>query len=194
MVDSLATYDVKSNGLFLRVDGGTSVKIRVLTLDPGVVESSGENSQGEKWSSTKYGFIVWNWDEDKAQYWTTTPGVLKQLTNIHRDEDLDALNKLDVKVSATGEMLEKRYSVMPLPKSGEITKKILEEAKTLDISSINGYKGRLSELMDSEESEKSLGDEYRAKQAEKAVTANEEEDEVIEDIGDEPMDISAIPF
>lgn len=125
-MDSLSQYEPKnSGGLFMRVNSGEPVTLRVLTLDPLV--------SVDKWGGTKYAFVVWNWNENKAQIWSTTPGNLKKLVAIHRDEDFDPLNKLDVKVSATGEMLEKRYEIVPLPKVKEMTREMVEEAQAIKL-------------------------------------------------------------
>lgn len=124
--DALSQYEFKnSGGLFMKVNAGEPVTIRVLTLDPLV--------SVDKWGGTKYSFVVWNWNENKAQIWSTTPGNLKKLVAIHRDEDFEPLNNLDVKVSATGEMLEKRYEIVPLPKAKELTREMVEEATNIKL-------------------------------------------------------------
>lgn len=187
MEDALSTY-TPSSGTFLRINSGEPVKIRVLTLNPGVIESSGVNTAGEEWTRTQYAFVIWNWDAKCAQIWTTTPGNLNKLTTIHRDPDLDAINKIDIKVSATGEMLEKRYEIMPLPKSGDITQSIVDQSSKLKVEDLKGYKGRLSEV----DSERQSG--YAKAKAKAAELKPEQEDEVVEFDEDEPINLDDIPF
>lgn len=173
--DSLSTWESKGSGLFLKIVSGEPVTLRVLTLDPLVSK--------DKWGSTKYSLVVWNWNESKPQIWSTTAGVLGQLTAIHRDEDLDPLNKLDVKVSATGEMLEKRYTVMPMPKAKDLTPDMLKEAQGVDLeTAISDNMGRLSEF---DRSERNKSD---------TVTEPTEPVNVTDEELDQPIDLNNIPF
>lgn len=181
MVDSLATYEPKGGGLFLKVNSGEPVTLRVLTLDPLV--------STDKWGGTKYAFVVWNWSEGKAQIWQTTPGNLKKLTAIHRDEDFEPLNKVDIKVSATGEMLEKRYEVLALPKAKELTREMVEEAQGIKLEEVINGGSRLSEH--SEDSEDTPTTGYEKARA-KANEIREQADGLQEP--DDPVDLSEIPF
>ncbi len=152
MVDSLANFKAKS-GLYLRFSDGDEVKLRVLTLDPLVSEKTFTDKQtGETNVSTKYGFIVWNWSEDKAQVLEIGPGLLNRLVRIHQDEDMPDLNKADIKVSATGEMLGRRYEVQVLPNTKELSKQAVDSAAQLKLEDlISDSKGRLSELQSPDE-------------------------------------------
>jgi hypothetical protein len=138
MQDALSQYEPKSNSRYLKVESGAAgVKLRVLTLDPLV--------SVDKWGNTKYSFVIWNWTENKAQVWSTTPGNLKKLTALHRNEDWPPLNKIDVTVSAEGEMKEKRYEITPLPKAQEMTADIVEQCKAVNLEElVSDNIGRLS--------------------------------------------------
>lgn len=195
MVDALKDLEFKGGGLFLKINSGEPVTLRVLTLDP-VVST-------DQWGGTKYAFTVWNWNENKAQIWQTTPGNLKKLTSIHRDEDFDPLNKLDVKVTATGEMLEKRYEIVPLPKAKELTNAMVKEARTINLDEKIEGGSRLSAYEESDGEEVSGYEKAKATAArlredmpqEPADPENVmEEDVVIDDIGDEPISLDDIPF
>lgn len=194
MIDSLATYEPKGGGLFLKVNSGEPVKLRVLTLDPLV--------SVDQWGGTKYAFVVWNWTEGKAQIWQTTPGNLKKLTAIHRDEDLEPLNKIDIKVSATGEMLEKRYEITPLPKAQELKPEMVKEAQSIKLEEQIEGGMRLSQY--EEDGELDSGYEKAKKTAQaikdkkdKVVEPEEGEEITEEDLNDEPedsIDLADIPF
>lgn len=144
--DALSTYKPKS-GLYLKFSAGDEVKLRVLTLDPLVSESTWENRKGETIISTKYSFIVYNWTDDVPQILSVGPGLLNRFVRLHQEEDLPALNKMDIKVIATGEELGRRYEVITLPESKEITRDILSRIKDINLEeAIKDSKGRLSEL------------------------------------------------
>lgn len=194
MKDALSTYEPKS-GLFLKFSDGDEIKMRVLTLDPLVSNDTFENKDtGEVTISTKYAFTIYNWTEGCAQVMKVGPGLLNRFTRIHRDEDLPALNKTDIKISVTGEMLKRRYEVTVLPTPKEITKDILEECKQVDLEkAIKDFVGRLSTVSE----EDAVGGEPEPEEPEKAT---KEPDEALsqEDLdrldSDEPLDLSKIPF
>lgn len=135
-VDALSLYEPKEGGLYLKLKSGEPVTLRVLTLDP--VASK------DKWGNTRYAFVVWNWNENRAQILQKGGSVLKQLVEIHRDDSFDALNKIDIKVTVTGEGLETRYSILPLPKARQLTAEMVEEAKQINLDDKIEYGIRLS--------------------------------------------------
>lgn len=205
MADALATWEPKNNGLYTKVVEGEPQVVRFLTLDPLVIV--------DKWGGTKYAFIVYNWTVDKPQIFQITPGVLKQLTTIHRDEDLGPLNKVDVKITATGEMKEKRYTINTMPKSKELNREQLDAAQKLKLEEIvKEHKGRLSEydedediVTDVEEPSETPGHDAARAQAEKLknkeasdIKAGAEaafpEDTVADVQDDEMVDLDSIPF
>lgn len=150
MADSLSTYEPKRDSLWLRFSDGDEIKLRVLTLDPVITEKIWPNSPDK--IDTKYSFVIWNWNENKAQILQVGPGLLNRFTKIHRDGDFDPLNKIDIKITATGEMLERRYEVDVMPKATPMTKEAVAEAAKLKLEElVKESKGRLSEYVDSDE-------------------------------------------
>ena len=205
MTDALKDYQPKENSLWLKVNSGEPVTMRVLTLDPLV--------SVDNYGNTRYSFVVWNWNLGLAQIWSTTPGNLKKLTAIHRDEDLEPLNKMDIKVTATGEMLEKRYEVMPLPKSRELTRDMVNLAASVKLEDkITENKGRLSVYMEQDEyvdfedktapsAPKTGYDKAKAvaeslKTRQDVVDENVDDPLTLADLGgeEEPVDLDSIPF
>lgn len=144
MVDALANYQPKnSDGLFLKLKDGDEVKLRVLTLDPVITVN--------KYDETKhqFNFVIWNWNLGRAQIWSASPGILNRLTKLHRDDDFPALNKMDIKVVATGEMLERRYEINPLPNAQTLTAENVNAAKEINLEErLDGNLGRLSQHND----------------------------------------------
>lgn len=152
MVDALKDFVPKGSGLFLKPTASEPVTIRVLTLDPLV--------SIDKFGNTRYSFIVYNWTEGKAQILSKGAGILNQLSAIHRDEDYDALNKIDVKITTTGEGLETRYTIMPLPKAKTLETDMIHQAEAIDLEkAIPENKGRLSQVDREENMKETVTDE-----------------------------------
>lgn len=195
MSDALSTFKPKS-GPYLKFNDGDEIKLRVLTLDPLVTEKTfTDKNTGDVTISTKYAFVVYNWSEERAQVMEVGPGLLNRFVKIHQDQDLPELNKADIKVSATGEMLARRYDVVVLPTSKDMPQEAIKQAASLKLEElVSDSKGRLSQLSNPDElpvtqveDEKSLGDEFRNKH-------KDTPDNVVTDIGDEPVNLDDIPF
>lgn len=185
-MDALSNMELKTSGLFVKIKEGEPQTLRILTLDPLVSR--------DQWGNTRYSFIVWNWTEDKAQILSKGPGIVKQLQQIHVDNDFEPLNKLDIKISATGEGLETRYTVSPLPKAKEMTKSMVEEAKTIDLESKIDNGIRLSKVNEGEDLPSVDADSGYEQARATADKIKGIEDTVVEDIGDEPINLEDIPF
>lgn len=196
-MDALATYEPKSQGLFLKFADGDEIKLRVFTLDPLITEKIWDNAPDK--IDTKYHFVVWNFNEGKPQIWSVGPGLLNQLVRIHRSEHFPALNKLDILVSAAGERLERRYDVQVLPKTENLSNDQVRQAAALKLEdNVNSNRGRLSEYENEEERTFDVDEDSGYAKAKKAADALGGEathapDEVIEDDGGE-IDLSDIPF
>ncbi|HWT40039.1 MAG TPA: hypothetical protein VN081_02090, partial [Dongiaceae bacterium] len=126
MSDPLSNYNFGSGSSGLYVSE-FPVKLRVLTTDPVV-------HMEEKYGSTKFAFIVWNHDLGKAQILDRGSSIAKAIQELHNDEDYGAdIQKIDIKITSTGEGKETRYAVTPLPKSIELTKDQIKEAADIDL-------------------------------------------------------------
>lgn len=139
--DALSTYKFKEGTggeLFVAIKEGSPQKLRVLTLDPIV--------HVDKFGNTRYAFVVYNYTEGKAMILDKGTSIAKQLSNLHTDEDYDSLNKLDVKISATGEGMETRYSVNVLPKSETLTVDQIKECAELKLDEIIKGGVRMSDV------------------------------------------------
>lgn len=186
--DSLSDFDftkVSKPGKFLKFEAGKPVTVRILTKDPVVQEKVFEKKTGEVNMSTKFCFIVWNFTDEKAQILSATPKMAQTFQRIGKDEDFGAnLQKCDIKISPEGEMLERVYDINVVRHSGnekEITATMVEEAKQIDLDKeVQDRRGRLSEW------------EPTSKNSSNDEPANP--DVVIEDIGDEPINLDDIPF
>lgn len=159
-------------------------KVRILTLDPMVYNNN--------FGQTKYAFIVFNLDEDKVQIFDTTPGNASRFKEIHMDEDYGAnLRAIDVKIKTNGKSgINIRYTVETVGVPHNLTPeqmRIIYDAH-IDLEKIvtknNPGAVRLSEVNAGKKPGASLGRDNTL----------EPEDTVIEDIGDEPINLDNIPF
>lgn len=193
--DALASFKTNT-GLYLKFQDGDAIKLRVLTLDPVVSEKTFEDKQtGEINVSTKYGFVVWNWDENKAQVLEVGPGLLNRFVRIHQDQDMPDLNKADIKVSATGEMLGRRYEVQVLPQTKELTNDMIKQAQAIKLEdALKENKGRLSELSKEDELPVTQIEESGYEKAKATASKIKQEDIVIDVDSDEEISLDTIPF
>jgi hypothetical protein len=188
--DALTNMKIEKGGLFVSIKEGEPQTLRILTLDPLVSR--------DQWGNTRYSFVVWNWTTNKAQVLSKGLSVVKPLQALHLDEDFEPLNKLDVKISASGQGMETRYTITPLQKARDLSNDMIKEAASIKLEDVIRGGIRLSAVNEGEDvpgaegddenhEPRSLGNEYRERQATK-------QDVVIEDIGDEPINLDDIPF
>lgn len=175
--DALSKFQFKNEGgsdLFVTIKAGEPQKLRVLTLDPIV--------HVDKFANTRYAFVVWNYTQDKAQILDKGASISRQLSDIHLDEDFDPLNKVDVKISATGEGMETRYNVSVLPKTETLTTDQIKEAANIKLDEVIKNGTRMSEINEGKPMPKAEGHELDTVH------------EMPEDLGGEQLDPADIPF
>lgn len=174
--DALSTYKFKEGGggdLFVAIKEDSPQKLRVLTLDPIV--------HIDKFGNTRYAFVVFNYTEGKAMILDKGTSIAKQLSALHTDEDYGELNKIDVKISATGEGMETRYSVNVLPKTETLTTDQIKECAGLKLDEIIKGGVRMSDVNEGTPIPEQESD------------VKKKVDEVFEN-GDEPINLEDIPF
>lgn len=205
--DSLSNFDfnrVSKPGKFLKFEAGKPVTVRILTKDPVVQERTYEGD-GDINISTKFCFIVYNFTDEKAQILSAGPSMARTFQRIGSDEDFGAnLQKCDIKISPEGEKLKRVYDINVIRHSGnekQLTTTMVDEAKQLNLDEdiSDGNRGRLSRW-------EPTGVKPGAKAAAPQDGVDDEPqddgnqappehpDEVIEDIGDEPINLDDIPF
>lgn len=175
--DALKDYKFKEGGggdLFVAIKDGAPQKLRVLTLDPVV--------HIDKFGNTRYAFVVYNYTEGKAMILDKGTSIAKQLSTLHTDEDYDDLNKIDVKISATGEGMETRYSVNVLPKTETLTVDQIKECSGLKLEEVIKNGVRMSDVNEG----------TPIPEQEQTEVKKDKVDEVFD--GDEPINLSDVPF
>lgn len=218
--DALGSFDfnkVGGGGLFLKFQSGQPVTVRVLTTDPIVSNKTfTDKKTGEISVSTRFAFIVYNFTEGKAQILQVGPSIAREFGKLHVDQDFGAnIRKLDIKITPSGEGLERRYDIKVLQTAHDMTADQVNEAKAIDLDEkVEG--GRLSEY--DADAAKPVGNngsavgsggsstpgydaaKAKARSIGKKDDASEEDqppaktDPVIDDIGDEPINLDDIPF
>lgn len=184
--DALGDFDfdsVTGGGLFLKFKAGKPLTLRVLTTDPIVTQKEFTGADGEINLSTQFSFIVYNFTDGKAQVLSASPGVARKISELHADEDFGSnIKKIDIKVSPTGEKLQRKYDIQVLPKTNELTNEQIKECQAIDLDKLVSDGSRMSLWQPKEKKEV------------KPSSDVEEDDVVIEDVGDEPINLDDIPF
>lgn len=202
-VDALKTSKFPaSEGLFVRLSSDTSPrKLRILTRDPLVSK--------DKWGNTRFGFVVYDYTAEKGRILNSTPGLAKEIAKLHNNEDWGGdIRKIDVHIETEGAGLETRHSLTPLPKTTELTNEQIKQCAAIKLEEKIENGDRMSvydpkdfeTTMSQEEVENVEGSglEKARNMAKKIKDDNAEEETtdepVIEDIGDEPINLDDIPF
>lgn len=207
------------SGLFIKFRADVPLVLRVLTTDPVVSETEFTDRQtGEITLSTRFAFIVYNFTEEKAQILQASPAMARKIGEIHSDDDFGGnIRNVDIKITPSGEGLERRYDIQVLPKPRTLTRDMIEEAKKIDLDkSVKNSKGRMSDYdtdpvgtggsavgsggsgtpgYDSaKEKARGIGKKDVDVPTEEDDTPPANPDEVVDDIGDEPINLDDIPF
>lgn len=180
MTDALSTLHFKEGnsdgGGFIKFKADEPVKLRIFTTNPTIHV----NNYGKEQIS----FAVWNWNEDKAMILSKGPSIARQISQIHVDDDFGAdITKVDIKITPTGEGMDREYSVNVLPKPQDLTKDQEAALEELDKKLGTIFKGSVR------------AEEYNNGVKPVGMPAEDEGDIVHEeDTDDKPIKMSEIPF
>lgn len=174
-VDALGSFDfskVTGGGLFLKWEAGKPITMRVLTTNPVVSSETFEDkATGEVNITTKFNFVIYNWTDSKAQILSATPAMAKKITELHLDTELTGgdIKTVDIRISPTGEKLNRRYDVQVLPKAKDLTNDIINECKEINLDEkVQGDRLSVYEpakYQPSEETKKAIAEEYGANES-----------------------------
>jgi hypothetical protein len=177
-MDALKNYQFpKNKGLFMSFSDGDEYKLRVLTTDPMVTTKEFTGADGAINLSTRFAFVVYNFTLEKAQILNAGATITKAIQKIHQDKDYGAdIQKVDIKITATGNQLSREYTVNVLPKTETLTKEQIAECRAINLDDKIEDGQRMSFYNPEEE------------------TKEPKKDVIIEDIDDNPIDLNEIPF
>lgn len=180
--DALKEFDWSSfggSGLFVKWEAGKPLTLRVLTVDP-VVSQKEFNNNDEINLSTQFSFIVYNFTDQKAQILSASPSIARKISELHADPDFGAdIKKIDIKITPTGEKLQRKYDIQVLQKVNTLTVDQIKECAAIKLDEAVKGGSRMSMWTPKEPDEAPLP---------------AQQDTVIEDIGDEPINLDDIPF
>lgn len=182
--DALSKFEFpKGKGLFVTFSDGDEYKVRVLTTDPVVSTSEYENAKtGEVTVSTKFAFIVYNFTLSRAQILNAGATITKEIQRLHQDEEWGAnIKKMDIKISAEGEQLGRKYTITPVPKPETLTMDQIKECRAINLEEKieNGQRMSL----------------YDPNQVPTTTVEEPVKDKVVEDEDEEePINLDDIPF
>lgn len=121
-------------GDYLRLKDGDTFKLRFVG-EPVVFL--------DNYANTRWGNVVWNYTEDKAQAYSYTKTIVNRVKELEEDEDWGDVRTYDVKVSRKGSTKEDtEYSLTPNPAKAPLTEEQLEACEKLDLFKM--FKGSLS--------------------------------------------------
>lgn len=98
-------------GLYLKIEDGQSVKLRIAS-EPVIYESLFERG-GEKNLSTRYGWIVWNYETNSAQILQMGVRFFRAIAALAQDEEWGDPLEYDIKITRQGTGTDTVYTVMP---------------------------------------------------------------------------------
>lgn len=217
--DVIGTFDYDQfggAGLFLKFKADKPVTIRVLTTDPVISQTEfTDKKTGEVNLNTRFSYIVYNLTDNKAQILSASPAMSRKFGELHMDSDFGAnIRKMDIKIIPTGEGLERRYDIQVLRHSGneaKLTADQIKEAQAINLDTmVNDNRGRMSEWNTNKsvgssgsdtapgyEQAKAAMQQVKDKKTAARIDPDDEPlipDTVINDFGDEPINLDDIPF
>lgn len=218
--DVIGTFDYDqfgNAGIFLKFKADKPVTVRVLTTDPVISQTEfTDKKTGEINLNTRLNFIVYNFTEGKAQILGASPAMGRRFGELHTDEDFGAnIRNIDIKIYPTGEGLERRYDIQVLPQTRELTNAMIKEAQAINLDDlVKDSQGRMSAYQRKQQPSVPVGSggsdgESSGYQKARAAADNlkkdpepaEEDDtppavpdDVVMDIGEEPINLDDIPF
>lgn len=125
------------DGLYLKTKDGDSIKLRIAS-EPAINTSEFTQPDGTTKEVTRFSWVVWNRDLKKAQVLSKGPSVYNQIADLF--EEWNSPTTFDITLKHTGEMLNTEYSVIPSPKSVDLTKEEQAECDKIDLlKAVRGY-------------------------------------------------------
>lgn len=174
----------QGNGVYFKPEDKKNYELRIVS-DPVIFDNVFE--QGDKTSiQTKYAWKVWNFTDGQVQVFQLPGRGYKAIDDIATNPKFgDPLSgKWDFDYKRTGTGTDTVHSIMPTPVGDALTEEQQAEIDKLDLVALVSA-GKGAQRVQLLEDVIKAGD----KRAEST-----EDDVVIEDMGDEPINLDDIPF
>lgn len=186
-------------GDLLKLEDGKPVKIRVVG-EPYVIQTEFKGNP-----STRFALKFWNQTAKVAQFIMIPKTPLNALLALAENvEDWGDPEQYDVTITRNGSGKETEYSVQPSPNKGPLEQTKREEVEAIDLETVLKRFPSISLVIPLADT----NDEFWSKHKPKAETPelslselaeekrlkSQVQDMVIEDIGDDPINLDEIPF
>lgn len=205
-------------GLYLKIADGETVKLRFAS-EPAIFESEAERDDpenpGQKRTvlTTRYGWLVFNQETKQPQILQQSATFFKNLAALAQDEEWGDPQGYDIKITRKGTELETKYTIVPSTNRDPLDNEARDALKAVDLLEklkaspfsqrvmwLSDYDRMAAEPGNSAHSQdvadlKAAGDAKKEADAPAAPSKPPAKpDVVIEDIGDEPINLDDIPF
>lgn len=116
-----------SGGLFLKLEEGDAVKIRIAS-QPYIF-----NNEYKGQVSTRYAWVVYNYDQERAQIFHQGVTGYRTIANLASDPDWGDPSGFDVRVSRHGLGTDTKYNITPLPSKADLDDKQTSAVNEVDL-------------------------------------------------------------
>jgi hypothetical protein len=173
---------VGSGGLYLKLEDGQTVTLR-LASEPYIFQSE---YQG-KWS-TRYVWVIYNFDEAIAQTLQLSPTTYKQIATLATDPEYGDPTNYNIKLKRNGTGMDTTYAVTASRQNTELTAEEREKVDKIVINDVKGFEHALplSQVVDGNNAPKPGGITVRP--------AGKQNDVVLTDLPDDDINLDDIPF
>lgn len=173
-------------GLYLKITDGQTVKIRIAS-EPAIFQSESQpDEHGQTRISTRYGWLVWNQDDQTAQILQQSATFFKNLAVLAQDDEYGDPTGYDIKIKRVGSGLETTYTITP-----SANREPLGASAKQELAGVN----LIEKLAASPFSQNVLWlSEFDNPKKTRVEDKSLVEDTVITDIGSEPINLDDIPF
>lgn len=130
MTNVYTTYEPprSGQGLYLKLEDGEVVKARIAS-DPYIFNN---NYKGQ--ISTRYGWVVYNYGEDRAQIFQQGVTGYRTIANLAADSDWGDPKGFDIRISREGIGTDTKYHITPLPNKAPLTAEQLAKVKEINFT------------------------------------------------------------
>lgn len=185
------THKPKSGGgQYLKLNDGDTVKVRIAS-DPIIFESIGER-EGKQSISTRYGWLVWNQDEQAPQILHQSATFFKSIAGLAQNEEWGDPQGYNIQITRRGANFNDTTYVVtpstnrePLTIAAQNQLRELDLIKATEVSTFNQHVMWLSDFEDGNKPKPA---------AAAAEMPPAKPDPIIDDVGEEPINLDDIPF
>lgn len=135
MSDIYKTHVPQSGGggLYLKITDGQTVKLRIVS-EPAIFESESQpDEQGHTRISTRYGWLVWNQEEQTPHILQQSATFFKQLAGLAQDDEYGDPTGYDIKVKRDGNGLDTTYMITPSANRDPLGANAQKELSAIDL-------------------------------------------------------------